>query len=155
MAEVIEATKTHAVILAPRLRREDVEEIRAMNGHKPIDALMGAFKAPNSKVYTIVNGNEIIGMFGVSDCVNGTNYGVPWMLTSSSIKSISKEFLRECRTWVDHLGEKYPVLYNFVHDKNKTAMRWLQWCGFDVKFQKPYGVKKENFYLFTKELNNV
>ena len=45
-------------------------------------------------------------MFGVSDCVNGTNYGVPWMLTQS-IKSISKEFLRECRTWVDHLGEKY------------------------------------------------
>ena len=26
MAEVIEATKTHAVILAPRLRREDIEE---------------------------------------------------------------------------------------------------------------------------------
>ena len=31
MAEVVEATKTHAVILAPRLRREDVEEIKAMN----------------------------------------------------------------------------------------------------------------------------
>ncbi len=53
MAEVIEATKTHAVILAPRLRKEDIEEIKAMNGHKPIDALMGAFKAPNAKVYTI------------------------------------------------------------------------------------------------------
>ena len=80
------------LILAPRLRKEDIEEIRAMNGHKPIDALMGAFTAPNAKVYTIVNGNEIIGMFGVSDCQNGTNYGVPWMLTSASIRIYQKNF---------------------------------------------------------------
>ena len=31
MAEVIEATKTHAVILAPRLRKEDIEEIKGID----------------------------------------------------------------------------------------------------------------------------
>ena len=151
MAEVITATKTHAAILAPRLRKEDVEEIRAMNNHKPIDALLGAFTAPKAEAYASVEGIEVIGMFGVSDCQNGTDYGVPWMLTSNLIKNISKKFLRECKTWVDHLGRNYSVLYNFVHSKNKIAMRWLQWCGFDIKFQRPHGIRRETFYLFTKE----
>ena len=126
-----------------------------MNGHEPIDALLGAFGAPNTEVYSIMEDKTIVGMFGVSDCQNGTGYGVPWLLTSASIKNISREFLRECKTWVNHLGRNYSILYNFVHVKNAPALRWLQWCGFDLKTERPYGIKKERFYLFMKEMKHV
>lgn len=148
---VREAHPGDAFVLAPNLKDIDCVEIEAVTGDAPLKGLLSAFDVPNSKVYSIVeNDGDILGMFGVGDCIHGTGYGVPFLLASHGLEKHSKEFLRHCRYWVKELEEDYSVLYNFIHTKNFVAMRWLQWCGFDVKREVEYGIGKEPFYLFMK-----
>ncbi len=151
-----DAIPDDAYLLAPNLRNIDCLEVKAVSGHTALEGLLSSFKVPNSKVFSIVqNDGEILGMFGVGDCSHGTGYGVPFLLASENLEKHSKEFLRHSRKWVAELEKDYSVLYNFIHTKNFVAMRWLQWCGFDVKKQMSYGIGKEPFYLFMKGDNNV
>tara|TARA_R100001129_G_scaffold104546_1_gene71469 strand:+ start:470 stop:940 length:471 start_codon:yes stop_codon:yes gene_type:complete len=151
---VREATESDAIILAPFLREMDCIEITAVSGKNPLEGLLDVFSAPNAKVHSIVqNDGTIMGIFGVTDCAHGSGYGVPFLLASNQLEQHSKEFLRHCKKWVKELESEYPCLYNFIHTQNFVAMRWLQWCGFEVKQEVEYGIGKEPFYLFMKENN--
>ena len=159
IVSVVKATEEDAHLLAPKLRDEDLVEVIAQ-GHQPLEALLNAFNpdvTKNSEVWSIVeieDGKEnVIGMFGSCDAPYDylPNYGIAWMLSSPELEEYNKSFLRYCRKWVDTLQERYEVLYNLIHCQNSQGMRWLQWCGFEVKTQRKFGVGEEDFYLFTRE----
>jgi len=153
---VRDAVEEDAIALAPRLRDIDKLEIHAMSGNKPLEALLSHFKIKTPVHKSIVrNDGLILGMFGVCDCPFKTGYGVPWLLASEPLVDHSREFLKNCRKWVAEMQKPYPVLYNYIHTQNAVAMRWLQWCGFDVTKQVEFGRDKEPFYLFIKEINDV
>ena len=157
---VVQADPMDALVLAPRLRKPDVVEVTAM-GSTPFKALMQSFELPNAEVYTILETksetqeSKVIAMFGVADSVEVPEYGVPWMLASRDLEDYSRPFLRYCKDWITKIENKYDVLYNMVHCKNAQGMRWLQWCGFDIKTSRTYGAGGEDFYLFIREKNNV
>jgi|TARA_B100000497_G_C7694019_1_gene422994 hypothetical protein len=157
---VVQADPMDALVLAPRLRQPDVIEVTAM-GTTPFKALMQSFELPNSEVYTILETkaetqeSKVIAMFGVADSVEVPEYGVPWMLASRDLEDYSRPFLRYCKDWITKIENKYDVLYNMVHCQNAQGMRWLQWCGFDIKTSRTYGAGGEDFYLFIREKNNV
>ena len=156
IVNIVQADPMDALVLAPRLRKPDVVEVTAM-GSTPFKALMQSFELPNAEVYTILETksetqeSKVIAMFGVADSVEVPEYGVPWMLASSDLEDYSRPFLRYCKDWIKKLEDKYDVLYNMVHCKNAQGMRWLQWCGFDIKTSRTYGAGSEDFYLFIRE----
>lgn len=160
---VVKADPMDALSLSNRLREHDKIEVKAM-GSTPLKSLMKSFDLPESETYAVietkfkVKGDKMyplisipIAMFGVNKCPHEEGYGVAWMLASKDLEKYSKPFLRYCRDWVEQIQQKYKVLYNLVHCNNAQGMRWLQWCGFDIKTSKKYGVGGEDFYLFIRE----
>ena len=138
--------------LAPRLRKTDKEEILAGIGETPYHALLIGF-INCAIVFTIVNPkNEPVGIFGVTDCGDGT--GTIWLLATDGLAKIQIAFLKECRKVVNVLNKKYKILWNFVDCRNQLHIKWLKWCGFQFINKQKYGVLNKPFYEFIK-INNV
>ena len=138
--------------LAPRLRQTDKEEILAGIGKTPYHALLiGYYNCVI--VFTIVNPkNEPVGIFGVTDCGDGT--GAIWLLATDGLAKIQIAFLKECRKVVNVLNKKYKILWNYVDCRNQLHIKWLKWCGFQFINKTNYGVLNKPFYEFIK-INNV
>ena len=134
--------------LAPRLRQTDKEEILAGIGKTPYHALLIGY-LECAIVFTIVNPkNEPVGIFGVTDCGDGT--GAIWLLETDGLAKIQIAFLKECRKVVNVLNKKYKILWNFVDCRNQLHIKWLKWCGFQFINKTNYGVLNKPFYEFIK-----
>ena len=134
--------------LAPRLRQTDKEEILAGIGKTPYHALLIGY-LECAIVFTIVNPkNEPVGIFGVTDCGNGT--GAIWLLATDGLAKIQIAFLKECRKVVNVLNKKYKILWNFVDCRNQLHIKWLKWCGFKFINKTNWGVLNKPFYEFIR-----
>tara|TARA_B100001250_G_scaffold411562_1_gene440524 strand:- start:7406 stop:7882 length:477 start_codon:yes stop_codon:yes gene_type:complete len=141
--------------LSGKLRAEDLNELIIAGNVKPLEALLGGFGGKNTQIYSIINEDKVVGMFGVGDCPFLPNYGVVWLLGSSEIDSIGRQFLKECRIWIRKMQDRYDVIYNWVYPENWKSLKWLQFCGFEIRAKKPYGIQNEEFYLMIREKQNV
>lgn len=151
---VRQAKLQDAVYLSKHMREEDIKEIKISHNAEPLESLLSSFQLKNSKVFAIVGSNKkCVGMFGVSDCPFTKNFGVAWLLASADLNSDSRQFLKESRSWVNLLNEKYDYIYNWVHPDNWVTLKWLQFCGFKPKSKHQYGVNKEEFLLVMREKN--
>jgi hypothetical protein len=92
--------------------------------------------------------NEPVGIFGVTDCGDGT--GAIWLLATDELARIQIAFLKECRKVVNVLNKKYKILWNFVDCRNQLHIKWLKWCGFQFINKKNYGVLDKPFYEFIR-----
>jgi len=91
--------------LAPRLRKEDKQEILAGSGLIPYEALLNGYKK-SVIVFTIVNPkNKPVGIFGIDDCGNGV--GGIWLVATKDLATIKIAFLKECREVVKVFNTKY------------------------------------------------
>ena len=134
--------------LAPRLRREDKQEILAGSGLLPYEALHLGFKHAVI-VFTIVNPkNKPIGIFGVDDV--GQGIGGIWLLATKDLATIKIAFLKECREVVKVLNSKYKILWNYVDCRNEVHIKWLKWCDFKFLRKTNYGVLQKPFYEFIR-----
>jgi len=135
---------TDAEILAPKLRKQDREEVWASHGLTPMAALVTS-QTNSSESHTIIaHDGEVIGMFGVVD--EGA-VGIPWLLASDRLPEVAREFLPESLKWVERINQDYLVLTNYVDVRNTAARRWLKWLGFKfVRIVEEYGYGKKPFY---------
>lgn len=137
-------------VLAPNLRDTDKREVWASNGLSPLAALQFSFVL-SEECNTIIDDNEdIIGMFGVTNC--GT-LGVPWLLMAdeSTTLGFNKEFVMQNREWVNRVQERYPMLANLVSQENTRAIKWLRLLGFKfIALRENYGVNPQPFYEFVR-----
>lgn len=110
--------------LAPVLRKADLQEIEAASGADPVDVLRVSAERSAPACTIIDNEGNIAGMFG---CVPD---GTVWLLGADALiqPPLRRQFLRECRRYVDALP--YPLLHNYVDERNTVHIRWLQWMGF-------------------------
>ena len=99
------ATIKDALLLAPKVRVADREEIRASNGISPLEALVTPFSIDKSKNYTIVGTlNEgVIGMFGACP-TKDTAYGVAWLISREDLFKQTKQIMKECPYWISQMG---------------------------------------------------
>jgi len=155
VAWVRDSKLADAYELSHNLRKIDVEELNATSGTNALDALLGGFGGKGTQTKTIVNEDKVIGMFGVGDCPHFEEYGVIWLLGSDGIDKINKQFLKESRRYVNDLHKPYEVIYNWVHPANWKSLKWLQFCGFEVREKRKIGVKNQEFYLMIREKLNV
>jgi len=149
------ATRADAFELAPRLRREDLEEISHALG-LPAEATLRYCLAISNIAYAVVWRGRVVVLFGIAEFLQwgeGRGPGHPWMLASEELKGIRKSFLRHCRGYVEQWLDVHGHLENWVWVHNKVHIQWLKWLGFRFDEPVPHGINKELFMRFymTKE----
>ena len=137
--------------LAPRLRQADLDELQASCSLPPLQVLQtGAYNSVPS-VTVIGNNGFVAAMFGVVPQPDGT--GVVWLLGSDELTKppLSRQFIRECRTFVKVLERGYTELHNIIDERNTVHRRWLEWIGFEFTNRIPeYGIERRPFLEFKK-----
>tara|TARA_E500000331_G_scaffold181189_1_gene174520 strand:- start:3358 stop:3843 length:486 start_codon:yes stop_codon:yes gene_type:complete len=143
--------------LAPKMRKEDVEEVLASDNMSPLESLVVPFTIKGAKIYSIIGTKEegVIGMFGSTPSTQA-GYGVAWLLSSAELFNHTRQFLKECPYWVAQMSEGYTHLFNFIDKRNWQSLKWLQFLGFEPKEEiTEFGHAKIPFLLVTKEIKNV
>jgi hypothetical protein len=151
MNKIIPATVEHVEELASRIRRADLDELRAACDMEPVDALLMSF-ALSTEVFTWMHGDTVAAVFGVAPDANHAGCGCPWMIGTDLIKKHRGFFLKYSRAFIAHFNERFPLLENYVHPTNTLSIRWLEWCGFQFGEPEPYGAQGKLFLPFYKEL---
>jgi len=152
MAHYRKATEKDVQELSEKMREADAIEVMASNGLTPLEALTQGFELSES--LAIIHKDELIGMFGVAKI--GDDIGSPWMLGSDKIPEIKKDLLTQALDWVVETNKQYPLLVNYVDARNKVAIRWLKYLGFNFVRKIPYhGTGRVPFYEFVRIDANV
>ncbi len=151
MAYMRGATLQDCYNLAPKLRKEDKEEIKANANIKAIDALIQGFQLSEVPISVFDDEEEIVCMLGCCP-TDIRSAAIIWLLASDGLaKNLSYRFLKHCRGGMEIFQKRYPVLYNFIDARNTLHIKWLKWCGFTI-IQKHYnyGYEKRLFYEFIR-----
>lgn len=144
---MVPATKEHAIEMAGKLRRADVEELKAVGKHNATKALIDSLDISVSAWTGIYDGKPAF-IFGVADCPNHEKVGIPWMMGTPALDKCAKEFIKINPKYINYMRKRYNILINFVDVRNKRAIRWLEWLGFEMSDPKPYGVNNMPFMQF-------
>lgn len=147
IARVVFAKQEHIDWIAPRMRRADVDEVRAASGKSPREALEFSLDRSN-EAYTVIFDNEPAAMFGVGwiNIINGV--GAPWLLGTDAVEQNYRVFLRGSLWWVKQLSSRYDLLTNVVDDRNTVSKRWLAFLGFTLFDPVILGAEKRPFRKF-------
>lgn len=93
-------------------------------------------------------------MFGVTPKTLLGDIASPWMLNAQGVERYSRYIVRYSRGYVEAMLEEFRRLENWVHAENATAIRWLQWCGFE--FGPVVNMASgEPFKMFSRERAHV
>jgi hypothetical protein len=144
---VVEASRAHALALAPVMRRADREEVWAAAGLRPLAALERSLDASCLAWTWLVDGRPAC-MFGLATASLMSGIGEPWMLTSELILSHQTAFLRHYRPFLAEMRALFPVLTNWVDARYIASIKWLQWMGFEIHAAEPYGPFGMLFHRF-------
>ncbi|WNG26239.1 hypothetical protein F0U62_21075 [Cystobacter fuscus] len=137
-----------AASLAPRLRTEDLLEIKAATGEEPLAALERCSVA-SDPCFAITAGEQLIALFGVVP--DGPDRGIVWLVGSDEIARRPFRFARASRYWVERLHERYRVLWNLADARNETHLRWIRFCGFTIHRRvEQHGTGRKPFYEFSR-----
>lgn len=142
-ADVVEAWADQ---LTPKLRQCDLDEIEAMAGTTPAGALRDSL-ALSTHAYCITNDEGPVAMFGAAPSPL-PGVGIVWMLGSDDIQAEALGIARRTRRYFDELNQPYPILWNYIDDRNKVSMKWLEWGGF--KLLKPVQMGGHLFHIFAR-----
>lgn len=152
--QIHKAHPSHIPHLATHMRESDRTEIWASHRHSPHEALSASLNASRMAWCCLVAGKPAF-MWGVADCGGSvlTSCGTPWLLGTQAMLGVGREFVRQCRTYVEVMQTPYDLLTNYVHAQNAVSLRWLKWCGFQVG--EPVLMNNECFYRFWRVKNYV
>lgn len=128
MIRVEPATRAHAERMAPHMRREDADEVRAL-GLSPRDGLLhsldGSFLAEAAVV-----GDEVAAMWGACAETLAGGKAFVWMLGTDHVPRNAKALLRGSRSFIAHVHQFYPLLECLVDVRYYQAISWVRWLGF-------------------------
>lgn len=149
MAEISKATFAHCQQMAPLLRVEDVEELRAATGDTPIGALTKSLEI-SVAAFTLCIDGEPVAMYGVAPQETNPDVGVVWLLGTEKLRKYPKLFWKTALQELPKLGTYFPVLINAVDSKYEKALRFARRLGFQIRASAPYGVDGEPFNLIAR-----
>ena len=149
MAYWRESVLEDALTLAPRLREEDKQEIKAASGLDPLPGLLFCLSESKPCLTMVGDEEEPFGMFGLTPDSDGISASV-WMLASGDLLKYRTTFLREALRWVKEANTTHQVLYNYVDERNQLHIKWLDWMGFVFINRLPVGPEKLPFLEFVR-----
>jgi hypothetical protein len=130
--------------IAANMRKEDIQEIEASSGLKPLEALINGWELSIHQKTICGDNNEPIAMFGI------VLPNVVWMLATDKLSEIKIYFLKRCRDYIENLQLTYPLLTNYVDERNTVHIKWLKFCGF--KFYETININGYNFIRFERKV---
>lgn len=140
------STASDVDYLAIHMRKSDKREIDAISGSRPRKALERAMEL--GEAYTAFYDGVPALMFGVTDGDNLTGSGCPWMLVTNEMDIPPREVLVISKRIVANMQHMYYHLENYVDVRNRKAIKWLKWLGFQFEPALPIGRRGELFHRF-------
>jgi len=150
MATVREYRVGDVESLADRLRTADLHELQAVSPRPTLEVLHEGVEKSAPMCSIISHTGRVEGLFGVQP--EGV-FGRVWMVGSDELTKnpIRRQFIRECRTFIDVLGHGFYALGNVIDERNSVHIRWLEWMGFTfIRRIDNYGVESRPFLEFIK-----
>lgn len=149
MAYYRPATIADCIKLAPNLREADKKELLLSSGEEPLEALILSLQVSEECNAIMNDEEEIVGLFGVATV--DEDLGSPWLLGADGIKQIATEFIQGSHSWIEEVQARYKILFNYVHEENEVAIKWLKKLGFNfIQKIEDYGVGQAPFYEFLR-----
>ena len=139
--------------LAPRLRLDDKEEVKA-GGSTPLEALKAGIRTSDECLSVYTKDGTLIGMFGYRKIKTLKDTAVIWFLGSDEIEKYPLALVKQGRKYIENLNKKY-TLTNYVYSKNKTHINYLKHLKFIVEDNTPIEYNGEIFYGFYKPKKEV
>ena len=139
---VVEANVDHVEAIYPFMRKADQIEIGHM-GHSPKSSLMTGLSYDDVTLTALDAEGVPFAMFGVGQLEAG---GYIWCLGTDGVNDNAYDFLRASRKYTQALTKPYGVTFNYVHDENKAALKWLKFCG--ASFIEELAINNELYYQF-------
>lgn len=146
--EIVPADLMHIEEIAPRLRQADIDEMWSAYRHQPLDGLTRSLEI-SSEVWAGSVNSELVCLFGIGPICLMTGRGTPWFVATDAITRYQFTFLTYCAPIVDYMLDVFPHLENQVDARNKVAIRWLKWLGFEIHDPQPFGFDQLPFHRFT------
>lgn len=142
---IVRAEAGHLPHLAEKLRESDKLELYASMGDDIHSALELSYERSVACWCILVEGEPIM-IWGVApfDSLMG-KAGMPWMVGTPRMREWNQFIGRRAGWYIDMMHYLFPLLINYVHGKNRRAMRFLRWCGFAIN-PSPLMVGLEIFY---------
>lgn len=150
--QIIPARASHIRTIARRMRKADVDEVFAASGHSPSKAMTFSLRKSSHAWTALIDGRPEV-MFGVGDINILAGIGAPWLLGTDAVEKHYVAFLRNSVGFRDQLLRRYPVMRNFVDERNKASKRWLAWLG--ARLSDPIEINGQAFRLFELRSSNV
>tara|TARA_Y100000401_G_scaffold117449_1_gene126292 strand:- start:207 stop:674 length:468 start_codon:yes stop_codon:yes gene_type:complete len=151
---VRQARLIDTIELARNIKRGDRDELKASDNVTPLEALVYGFTWQRIDNYTVIGDTgNIIGMFGVRDCIEHPRAGVAYLLSSEELISSAYRlrFLRQCLDWTEILLQPYDYIYNWVDARNWASLRWLEHCKFEIEeTDDAYGYEQRAFHRLVR-----
>jgi hypothetical protein len=140
------ATLNDANQIIPRLRKQDLEEVKASHGLSGKDAVLLSLNGKEPSYVAELDG-KILCFFGCDEADIG---GSPWLLGTDELSSFPISLFRKSRKYIDSILNQYGYLENYVDARNTLSIQWLKWLGFTIENPLPYGVEQKPFHRFWK-----
>jgi hypothetical protein len=139
-------------LLSDNMCQVDKDEVFATSGQSPKTALLSSVMC-SDQLICYFDQEELLGIGGVGLEPNGE--GIPWFLRTNHFdfwkKKNKRSFLKSSRSWIEHMGEIYPSMYNYIDSRNKESINWIQHLGFDLtETVDNYGFLRIPFIKFEK-----
>lgn len=131
--------------LAANMREIDQKECRLIAGLEPRAALAHCVEGGEGVTLAEIDGKPVC-IFGWTPASFLEPEGYPWMLCANAIERHARVLLTCTPRFLGEMQSQCERLSNVVHAHNRSAIRFLSWCGFS--FGDMIEVKGEPFVYF-------
>lgn len=145
-----EPTASDLDTLAATMRPMDALECRLVSGKSPRQALEDGVAEAAWALVAEIDG-EIVCCFGLTEASFFGEEAHPWMLCADGVERHARVVLTCSKRFLQQMREGAERLSNIVHAHNRSAIRFLKWCGF--AFGDQMTIKSEPFLEFSWSRN--
>jgi len=142
--EIVKAMPKHARELAKHIRKTDRAEVEALG----LTPLQVAKRGVEHGHHVFLANGKVVAMFGCDPDPKWAGVAWPWLLSTDKIEGNHYWFALASRKLINHWLEHYDLLTNYVDSRYTDAIRWLQWCGADIRPPEPLGPEGIPFHRF-------
>ena len=135
MTEVTLALPTtrYLDIINADLEGSDARELESATGEETLDVLMHSRDVSHECFVALVDGEPVAVIGCAMGDPHGGRWGHPWAVFSRKAREYPRAVLTTGRQFVDRWSALYPMLSNFVDERNARAIRWLKAIGFTMR----------------------
>jgi hypothetical protein len=148
LGEIVRATTSHAIAMAPHVRAIEMREVMDSVGLNVESALLAELDRSESSWSWIVDG-EVACMFGIIRGHSLMDFAAyPWFLSTPLVEKHRMAFARACRHLLPELLRRHTCLSGMVDARHEMSVRWLKWLGAKIGDPQPWGIAGAPFHHF-------